>query len=83
MSQYDHQRAWVIKGGTYEERDVESGDEGNNIQRETKITADDTELRLEWQLIQSMSLHKPAPAETDVRKADTPPDEKVRKTGER
>ena len=62
---------------TYEEGDVESGNEGNAGQEETNVTANDTELSLEWQLIQSVSLYHPAPAEADMRKTDTAPHKEV------
>ena len=65
------------KRETYEERDVESGHEGNDVQGETNVTANDTELSLKWQLIQGVPLDHPAAAETDMGKADAAPDEKV------
>lgn len=63
--------------GTHEERDVESGDEANAGQEEPNVTANDTKLSLERQLIQSMSLYHPASAEADMRKTDTAPDKEV------
>ena len=64
------------------DRDVESGYEGNDVQEETNVTANNTELSLERQFIQSVPLYHPAAAEADVRKTDAAPDEKVGKTGE-
>lgn len=68
---------------TYPYRDVESGYEGNDVQGETNVTANDTELSLEWQFVQGVSLHHPAAAEANMGKTDTAPYEKIGKTGER
>lgn len=65
------------------DRDVESGYKGNDVQGQANVTADDTELSLEWQFVQSVPLYLPAAAETDMGKTNTAPDEEVRKTGER
>ena len=62
---------------TYEEGDVESGNERNAGQEEPNVTANNTELSLEWQFIQGVSLYHPTPAEADVRETDTAPDEEV------
>ena len=68
---------------TYEEGNVESGNERNAGQEETNVTANNTELSLEWQLIQSVSLYLPTPAEADMRKTDAAPHKEVGKTRER
>lgn len=62
---------------THEESDIESGNEANDGQGEPNVTANDTKLSLERQLIQSMSLYHPATAEADMRKTDTAPDKEV------
>lgn len=66
----------------YVESCVESGYERNAVQEETNVTANNTELSLEWQFVQSMSLYHPTAAEADMGKTDTAPDEEVGKTGE-
>lgn len=68
---------------SYVERCVESRYEGNAVQEETNVTTNNTELSLEWQFIQCVSLYHPASAEADVGKTDTSPNEEVGKTGER
>lgn len=67
---------------TYPYGYVESGYEGNAGQEETNVTANNTELGLEWQFIQCVPLYHPAAAEADMGKTDTTPDEEVGKTGE-
>lgn len=68
---------------THVESCVESGYERNDVQEKPNVTANNTELSLEWQFVQSMSLYHPAAAEADMGKTDTAPDEEVGKTGER
>ena len=65
------------KRATYKERHVKSGHEGDAVQEEANVTADNTELRLEWQFIQGVSLYHPAMAETDMGKTDAAPDKEV------
>ena len=65
------------KRATYKERDVKSGHESDDVQREANVTANDTELSLEWQFIQGVSLHHPAMAEADMGKTDAAPDKEV------
>ena len=56
---------------------VKGGYESNAVQEEAKVAADNTELSLEWEFIEGVSLYHPAAAEADVGKTDTSPDKEV------
>ena len=56
---------------------VKSGYESNAVQEEANVAADDTELSLEREFVQGVSLYHPPAAEADMGKTDTTPDKKV------
>jgi len=66
------------KESTYPERNVEGGDQADDIKAEADITAPDAELGCEGKLISTAAVDvNPCIAEADVRQADGAPGEEV------
>ena len=65
-----------------EERDVELGDEAENVERETDPGPDGTEHGSEGEVVGRTAVHGPSFAEADVRVADAAPGEEVGEAGD-
>ena len=66
---------------TYEEGYIEGGDQGDPVEGEAEVASYHTELRLERQFIQAVTLRLPAGTEANVSEVDAAPDEEIRETG--
>ena len=67
---------------THKEGDVECRDDGDTDQEKAYVAAHHAKLRLIWQFVQGVALCLPAGTESDVRQADTAPDEEVGEAGQ-
>ena len=56
---------------------VKSGQESNAVQEKANVAADNTELSLEREFVEGVSLDHPPAAEADVGKTDTSPYKEV------
>ena len=68
------------KGMAYEERSINLCYQTDEIEENAEITAPNTERCTVWQFVNSVAMQFPRPTESDVREADTAPDEKVGET---
>ena len=66
------------KESTYPERNVEGGNQAENVKTETDITAPDAELRCEGKFISAAAVDlNPCIAEADMCQADGAPGEEA------
>jgi len=66
--------------GAYGDGNVESGDEADDVQSQSVVTAAYTECGLVWKLSLGVALNFPRMAETNMGQANRRPDEEVGKT---